>query len=286
MHQQGSVTAAAVLVHLSQPAASAMIRNLEARLGFALFTREQRRLVLTANGRALLPEVLNAAAALDAVDRLSRDLQMGWTRRLVIGTIAVAGVSVIPDTICAMRAKLDGISVQLRTGTALQVAAWSADQLVDCGVIIGPVTDDRLVTERLGEQGLYGVMHPSHPFTRRKRLDLAGVVSVPYIALARDLPIGAATAVELEAIGAVYAPAVEVTQTASAWALIEQQVGIAILDTLGAIHASRRGMAIRRLMTVPAVSLNLVWSRGRGLSRHAQAFATALAFQVAKTLDH
>lgn len=262
-----------------------MIRNLEGRLGFDMFTREQRRLVLTANGRALLPDVLNAAAALDAVDRLSRDLQMGWTSRLVIGTVAVAGVSVIPDAISAMRTRLHGISVQLRTGTALQVVAWSADQLVDCGVIIGPVTDERLITERLGEQGLYCVMHPSHPLARRKRLDLAALVSVPYIGLARDLPIGAATAAEFEAIGAVYAPAVEVTQTASAWALVEQRVGVAILDTLGALHASRRDMVIRRLMPVPAVSLNLIWSRARGLNRHAQAFATELAGRVATALD-
>ncbi|MCC3262491.1 LysR family transcriptional regulator, partial [Paenibacillus polymyxa] len=44
----GSVTLAAAATGMSQPAASAMLKSLEDKLGFALFSREKRRLALTA----------------------------------------------------------------------------------------------------------------------------------------------------------------------------------------------------------------------------------------------
>jgi len=66
---QGSVTAAARVLAVSQPAVSGSLAKLEKRLGFDLFRREGRRLVATPEARLLH---LEASHLLDGFERLGR----------------------------------------------------------------------------------------------------------------------------------------------------------------------------------------------------------------------
>ncbi len=276
LHATGSVTEAAARVHLSQPAASALIRAVETRLGFDLFVRENRKLRLTANGRTLLPELLNAAAALESADRLASDLRAGWSRQLIVGAVPVLGVALLPDAIAAARRREPAGAVLVRTGTTITVSEMAADQRVDLGVVIGSIADERLAEQRIGVLSLCAVMHPEHPLARR-RMTLALAASVPYIALSRELPVGLATARQLEQLGLPWQPALEVTQTASACALVSCQAGLAIVESTGADFAKRSGLTVRRLVAVPGLTLNVVWARGRGLSEGARRFVDDLA---------
>ncbi len=71
----GSFRAAAQRLHVSQPAVSKRLANAEARLGFALFDRVGRRVILTDAGRQFLPHARRLLAALEdgrrALDELS-----------------------------------------------------------------------------------------------------------------------------------------------------------------------------------------------------------------------
>src|ERR1700687_26961 len=68
--EAGSVTEAARLLRVSQPAVSKTLAQVEDRLGFRLFTRDRGRLIATAEARALLPEIEKAFLAVDGVQRL------------------------------------------------------------------------------------------------------------------------------------------------------------------------------------------------------------------------
>lgn len=62
--------------------------RLSTMVGFPLFLREKRRLAFTAKGRGLLPEVANALAALDSLNRLTVTMRTDATPRGVIGSVA------------------------------------------------------------------------------------------------------------------------------------------------------------------------------------------------------
>lgn len=86
--REGSVTRAAEVLHVSQPAISAQIRTLERALGHELFDRTGRSLTLTAEGRVVLDYA-------DEIFRLGRELQEtvhgrleGRPMRLVVGVAA------------------------------------------------------------------------------------------------------------------------------------------------------------------------------------------------------
>lgn len=261
----GSVTAAALAVGMSQPAASATLKALESQLGFSLFTRDRRRLALTASARALLPEITNALAALDSVARLSASLRTGGHRRLVVGTVPAAAASILPQAVQRLKSGHPDLAVILRAGMATEVMEMAIEQRIDLGIILGSGASPHVGMRRLADPGLCCVMTRNHPLARRRRLTIRDVAAHPYVAHARHLPIGSLTAQHLEAAGLGFQPSVEVTQFSAACAFAEAGAGIAVLDSLSGIYARRHGLVVRPLDATGNLSFNLIWPTAKGL---------------------
>src|SRR4051812_29747653 len=83
-------TRAAERLHISQPALSTRIRELEARLGVALFERTSRRVALTAAGAALVERARPLLVDADAAVGAARDAATA-RRALAVGLLGTAG---------------------------------------------------------------------------------------------------------------------------------------------------------------------------------------------------
>ncbi len=73
--EKGSFRAAAAALNVSQPALSAQIRELERRLGFALFARTSRRVTLTAQGALFLGNARRIILETEFLNRAARDIR-------------------------------------------------------------------------------------------------------------------------------------------------------------------------------------------------------------------
>ncbi len=73
----GSVSGAARLLHVTQPAITQTLQHAELQLGYALFTREGRRLTPTHEERQLFPEVQGLMLQLESVRRMGAALRAG-----------------------------------------------------------------------------------------------------------------------------------------------------------------------------------------------------------------
>ncbi|WP_344017423.1 LysR family transcriptional regulator [Pseudonocardia kongjuensis] len=115
---EGTVTAAAEVLHVAQPGISAQLRQLERELGETLLERGPRAVVPTEAGLAVLPHARAALAAADG----ARDA-IAALRGLVRGRVAVGMASSLPDTVLAdpvgaFATAHPGVDVTLREGTA------------------------------------------------------------------------------------------------------------------------------------------------------------------------
>lgn len=276
--QIGSVTAAAASTGMSQPAASAMLRRVETQLGFPLFSRKRQRLELTASGRALLPEVTHALAALEAVERRAESMGRKRPGRLTVGAISAAGATILPGAVKRFQQAHSKVPIALRTGTTLEVVEWAATQRIDVGLVLGNVDHEHAQTRCLAELQLVCVMNSRHPLARAEAISIGQLAATAYIGHSRQLPIGALTASALERAGHEYRPAVEVAQFSAACALAEMECGLAVLDTLTALYAQKRGLIVRRLDVDACLPLNLVWPLAVGLG--------PLAARLTEDLQH
>ena len=73
--RENSFSRAAAKLNVSQPSLSAQIRELERRLGFALFSRSSRRVELTREGRFFLPQALQMIAEAVRMNRVAREIR-------------------------------------------------------------------------------------------------------------------------------------------------------------------------------------------------------------------
>ncbi|HEU0256626.1 MAG TPA: LysR substrate-binding domain-containing protein [Microbacteriaceae bacterium] len=165
----GSMSAAARECRLSQQAVSARIRDIERRVGFALFERSPRGVALTAEGESVVAwsrEVLVAAARLDAaVDLMHRPVQ----HTLTVGGSQTIAAELLPGWLLGLRQRQlqtgeAPTPVRLRTGNSAEVARLVASGELDVGFIESPAVPRRLSSVTVATDRLVAVVAGSHPW--------------------------------------------------------------------------------------------------------------------------
>lgn len=276
----GSVTASAAALGMSQPAASALLRQTEERLGLELFTRKNRRLALTADGRTLLPEITHALAGLESLERMSGSMGKSRQRRWVIGAVSAAGASILPGALQSVQAAGPEVAVVLRAGTAVDIVEMAVQQRIDLGLVYGAAQHDQVAMEVLAPLALVCVMPAQHPYAQLESIAVDQLAALPYVAHSRFLPVGALTAQALEANGHAFKPAVEVMQFSAACAMAEAACSVAVLESLAAHYAQRHGLVARPLLAASDLYLTAVWSPEKGLGAWPRRLLDALKTEL------
>lgn len=99
IRQAGSLTQAAALLNISQPAASKTLAHAESQLGFKLFDRVKGRLVPTREAEILSPQIELLGQELAHVRRLAANLRQGRQGHLRIGCAPAIGLGLLPMAI-------------------------------------------------------------------------------------------------------------------------------------------------------------------------------------------
>ena len=144
----GTTSAAGEQLALSQSATSAALNELEAQLPAPLFDRIGRRLVLNAQGRALLGParaVLAAAADLEVLAGVGLPVAAGGAPlQLRIGASTTIGNYLLPQRVAALLVEHPRAQVDLHIGNSAGVAAAVQRLEVDLGLIEGPCHESGL----------------------------------------------------------------------------------------------------------------------------------------------
>src|SRR5688500_11607177 len=171
---------------IAQPPLSQPIRAREKVLGVELIDRSQRRITLTAAGRALAeraPAVLEAAAGLREQVQLAAEGKLGLLR---IGVGASAALSVVPEMIARFRALHPEVAVRLDDSPNAPHAERLRQRLIDIAVLRGPVRLEGVRAEIIRDEPLVAVLPESHPLARRRTLRLAELADMPFVHFPRD----------------------------------------------------------------------------------------------------
>ncbi|MBM3141324.1 MAG: LysR family transcriptional regulator [Chloroflexi bacterium] len=154
IERAGTLTAAAARLHVSQPALSQSLSQLERRLGVPLFERAGRRRVLTEAGREVArvaEEVLGRAAELEGWLEARRRGEAGVLR---VGMIDAASLYVLPETIRRFRAEHAAVDLRLVVDTSAALLERLDGFALDLAFVVGPIEGAYAVSEVL-EEPLY-----------------------------------------------------------------------------------------------------------------------------------
>lgn len=161
----GSVTAAARALHMTQPAATQAIRELERRLGVPLFERVRNRLVLTPEGEGFLGRALDLVELAGEAAREVAHGRLGGTLRL--GASTTIGNYTLPRPLGMFLAEHPALRIELSVDNSSRIVEAVVAQDLPVALIEGPCTHPDVVLERFLPDELVLVCHPGHPWAGR-----------------------------------------------------------------------------------------------------------------------
>src|SRR5688500_5720796 len=116
-----SVSAAAAVLYVTQPALTTRIKNLERELGVDLFVRTGRGMRLTAEGRAFRPHAQRALQSLAAGRERLRELREGRVGELLVGAAPAISTYVLPLVLRRFQTAFPNVHLVVRTGHSEEV---------------------------------------------------------------------------------------------------------------------------------------------------------------------
>jgi DNA-binding transcriptional LysR family regulator len=151
----GSLSRAAESLHVSQPALSQALGELERRLGTPLFERTGRGRRPTAAGEEAIRFAEETLALAEEFRRRLDALHAGETGRLRVGMIDAAGLYVLPDVVRRFRALHPRVELSLSVATSGELLAGLRAFALELAFVVGPVLDGDLAAEEVLREPLY-----------------------------------------------------------------------------------------------------------------------------------
>jgi DNA-binding transcriptional LysR family regulator len=170
--QTGTTTAAATLLHTTQPSVSRLLSQMGAASGLKLFESERGRLKPTREAKDLFEVVERNFLGLDRIEERVAVLRRAGAGTLRVGCTPALALSLMPSVVAAFCRKHPEVHVSLQTHGGHQL--WEGVQLGAFDVILSTMTaargQARVATLHRGRTVC--VMHSQHPLAARARLHL------------------------------------------------------------------------------------------------------------------
>jgi len=164
-----SFAKAAETLHVSAPAITMQIKELEAAVGMPLFERQGRKVSLTTSGEYMLVYARKMLALLkDAEDAAAR-LQRIETGKLTIGMVDTT-TYFIPALLRKFLNEHEGIEVVLNVGNRSELVQWLQNSEVDIAVMGSPPSEIPTRAEPFAANPLVFVASPDHPLASESGL--------------------------------------------------------------------------------------------------------------------
>ena len=162
--EAGGFSRAAEVVHVSQPAISMQVAELEAALGTPLFDRLPRGVRLTDAGRTLLGYAQRIATLEAEAERAMRELRGLERGRLALGASMTIGGYLLPTVLGVFRRAYPGVELQLAIANTETIKTRLIDGTLDLGLTEGmPPRDPELSTRVFREDELIVIAPTDHP---------------------------------------------------------------------------------------------------------------------------
>jgi len=256
---------AADALHLTQPAVSRLIADLEGELDVRLFDRSTREVVPTEAGRYLEQALARVLDELDGVLAHAQSQADPLRGRVRIAAVPTLSAGLVPACIAHCAKAHPSLEILLRDQTQAQVLDAVRGGEVDFGLGVEPATAEEFDTETILHDPFHLVCREDHPFASR--------TSVPWKALAQArLVLLDHTSGSRRLIDAAFADrgiamdvALEVGHPHTAFRMVEADLGVTVTPALS-LDALRPGLVAVRLSPEVRREVTLMRRRARSLT--------------------
>lgn len=278
--ETGSVSAAAKVMHVTQPTASMQLREVTQAVGVPLYEVVSRRVYLTEAGQALARTARAIAGEWDAFEQSISSAKGLTSGRLKVAVVSTAKYFVprLLGSFCKLHPQID-ISLEVLNRDHV-ITRLRANQ-DDLYVMSMPPGDLPLEDQILMPNPLVVIAAAGHRLAARKRVTLAQLQGERFILREKGSGTRMATDAHLRQLGFTPSAVLELGSNEAIKESVEGQLGVSIVSG-HALGPHWDGLAILNVQGFPIQSQwHLVWPKGKRLSPIAEVFRGHLIAQAA-----
>lgn len=202
LHETANLSLTAARMHMTQPALSKWLRELETDLGVELFERHSRGLVSTRFCDTLVEYARTVLGELERAGETLRAMSGGDVGQLVVGTTPIGPSGLLPECLGRYRRLRPGICVVVHENSLEKLLPLLKEGRLDCVVsrIEAPV-DPAVVAEPLVEEGICVVAGRGHPLARLRKLGWEQARDYPWVIPQSGTPLRRELELAMAALG-------------------------------------------------------------------------------------
>jgi DNA-binding transcriptional LysR family regulator len=187
--ETSSFTEAAARVHVSQPALSYQIKQLENELGARLFERTSRRVSLTTDGRAFLPLAQSVLSKADEAKHIMEERLGVESGEVSFGTIPSVGAQVVPHILSTFRVNFPGVTVRLVEAGSQELERSVLDGESDFAILSAPSATERLDVTPLMVEELLLVAPLHHELAQQPSVSIRQLAGEQFVLLGESFTL-------------------------------------------------------------------------------------------------
>lgn len=274
-------------LHVSQPALSLAIKNLEQSLGGPLLVRTTRSVALTPEGETLLPIAVRLLADWDNAEDLLRQhftLQLG---RVALAAMPSFAGNHLPAALKAFRAAHPRVGVTVHDVVNEHVLEMVRDRRVELGIAFEPVTLDGLCFTPLYTDRFVAMVPADSPLAGQAQVSWSELLGEPFITLQRPSAVRLLLEDSIVSRHGKLPVAFESHQLVTVGRMVAEGLGVSAVPSLCQDQMETLGARCLPLDD-PQISrrIGLLHLAGHQLSRAAQALSDTLVEQAASSTWH
>ena len=247
VYVNGSVSAAARALNVSQPSVSKTLRHAESLLGFQLFQRSNGRLVPTQDAHVLFADVSEIQDRVYALREAGRNLKRGVAGMLRVSALPSLALHTIPSAVAQFRRNHDNVKFDLQTVHHDDLVRKLYERETDLAIAYEVPPAAPIGSRLLGSGELVVLYREEDMPDAPPELELQGLQGQRFISLAASGPIGQLFTQELQRLGLELDEVVSARTFYIAAALVRQGVGVTVVDNFTAQASLGGGLTFRPL---------------------------------------
>jgi len=274
--REGSITAAANFLHVTQPTLSRQLKDLEESLGKKLFIRKSHHIVLTEEGMILRKRAEEILNMVEKVEEEFNSMEETIGGDIYIGGGETDAMKLIAQIAKSLQDNYPNIKYHLYSGNSDDVTEQLDKGLLDFGILIQPADLSKYNYINLPAKDQWGVvMRKDSPLAAKKSIQKADLLDVPLLLSRQAIKQGLSSNEFSAWFGEDYEKLNVVTTFNLAYnaaIMVEEGMGYAVtLDKI--VNTSiERNVCYRPLEPKLESGLNIIWKKHQVFSKAAHVF--------------
>ena len=176
-----SFTKAAETLHMTQPAVTFQVRQLEEYFNTRLFDRTHNRISLTEAGARVYQYSDKIFELYGEMENAVREMTGEISGSLTIGASTTIAEYMLPALLGDFRAKYPEVSIHLKVSNTDGIVSMVENNTIDLGVVEAPVSNKNLVVDECRRDNLVAIVPPGHPKADLDTITMEELLEYPFI---------------------------------------------------------------------------------------------------------